>query len=182
MCFKPKCLSNIQCTYSRFHINGSKLELVSIQIYLGVIIDDTFKDKNDLYRQTKAIYAKGNVIVKKFSKCNADIKAKLFKTYFPAFYCRALWYYFDTMSFKKLKGSFNRMFHKNFNIPHDCSISQTLLEYKIDNIIVLLQKSIYRFRCRLLVSDYLLVQAIVKSNLFYHCSLTIQWNTLLIRL
>ena len=87
MCFKPKCLSNIQCTYSRFHINGSKLELVSIQIYLGVIIDDTFKDKNDLYRQTKAIYAKGNVIVKKFSKCNADIKAKLFKTYFPAFYC-----------------------------------------------------------------------------------------------
>ena len=50
---------------------------------------------------------------------------------------------------------------------HMTSISQTHLEYNIDNHFVLLQKSIYHFRCRLLVSNTLLVQAIVKSNFVY---------------
>ena len=101
MCFKPKCLSNIHIPH--FRLKGINLELVSTQTYLGVIIDDNYKDNNHLYRQTKVIYAsRGNVLVKKFSMCNTDVKVKLFKTYCSAFYCSALWCYFDTtcVSFK----------------------------------------------------------------------------------
>ena len=99
-------------------LNGSKLDLVSVQTYLGVIIDDNCKDNNDLYRQTKAIDARSNVLVKKFAMCNTDVKAKLFNTYYSTFYCSALWCYFDTMSFKRLQSSFNNMFTDTFRIQH----------------------------------------------------------------
>ena len=123
MCFKHKCLSHIHIPH--FTLNGSKLELVSTQTYLSVFIDDNYMGNNDLWRQTKAIYSKGNVLVKKFSICNADVKEKLFKTYCSAFYCNALWSYFDTMSFKKLQGIFNRMFRKCFNLPCDQYFTDT---------------------------------------------------------
>ena len=101
MCFKPKWLSHIHIP--DLTLNGSKLELVSVQTYFGVIIDDNYKDNNDLYRKTKEICAKGNVLVKKFSVCNADVQEKLLKTYCSAFYCSDLWCYFDIMSFNKYK-------------------------------------------------------------------------------
>ena len=132
----PKCLSNIHIP--DFTLNYSKFQLVSTRTYLGVIKDDDSKDNNDLYRHPKAIYARGNVLIKKFSLCNTDVNAKLFKTYCSAFYCGALWCHFDKLCHWK---SFRILlivliFRKLFKCPCDCSISQTLLEYNIDNLIV----------------------------------------------
>ena len=110
-----------------------------------------------IYTESKALYAGDNFLVKRFPMCHTEVKVKLFKMYCSAFYYRALWCYFDTMSFNKVQGSSNRNLHKPFKHSRDCSILQTLLEYNNENLIVLLQKLIYHFRCRLLVSDNLVV-------------------------
>ena len=82
---------------------------------------------------TKAIYAKSNVIVKKCSMHNA-VKRSFLKLIVVLF----IVVHVDTSSLKKLQDRFNRMFHKFVNLPSDCSISQTLLKYNIDNLSVLL--------------------------------------------
>lgn len=180
MCFKPKCLKNIHVP--DFTLNGNKLQLVTSHTYLGVIIDDYLRDKDDLFRQTKAVYARGNVLVKKFLMCNADVKAKLFKTYCSSFYCSQLWCSFDTTSYRKLQSSYNRMFRNLFILNRDCSISQKCMEYNVDVLKVLLRKSVYSFRCRILQCANVLIQSITKSNFFYTCNLTKRWNEILFKL
>jgi hypothetical protein len=180
MCFKPKELADIYVP--DFTLNGNKIDLVSSHTYLGVIIDDSSRDNDDLFRQTKAIYARGNILVKKFSSCNVDVKARLYKAYCSSFYCSQLWSSFSTASFRKLQSSYNRMFRNLFKLERDCSISQKCLEYNVDSLKVLLRKSAYSFRCRILQCDNILIQGLNKSNFFVSCSLTKRWNNLLFKL
>ena len=52
-----------------FALNGKNIDLVSTQKYLRVILDDGAKGKNDMYRQPRSIYARGNILVKKSVQC-----------------------------------------------------------------------------------------------------------------
>ena len=59
MCLKPKKMTNLSVPV--FKLDGKELEVVYTQKYLGVFITDNLKDDNDMCRQIKSVYAKGNV-------------------------------------------------------------------------------------------------------------------------
>ena len=48
---------------------GSKLSWVDVYKYLGCFITSDLKDDTDIRRQVRAIYCRGNMIIRKFSKC-----------------------------------------------------------------------------------------------------------------
>jgi hypothetical protein len=177
MCFKPKGLKKLRVP--EFYINGSVLEIVSTYKYLGVIIDDLYSDNDDILRQTRCIYARGNILIKKFSMCNVEVKARLFKAYCSSFYCSQLWCSYSTACFRKLQASYNRIFRVLFKLDRLCSISQKCIEYNIDSFKVLLRKSIFGFRTRLLNCDNTIIQSITRSTFYMSCSLTAKWNHLL---
>ena len=161
MCFKPKILSKLHVP--KFILNGLEVEVVSSHVYLGVILDDNYCDDRDLLRQSRAIYARGNVLLKKFSICDINVKIKLFKAYCTSFYCSQLWTCFTGVSYKKLKVAYNNILRLLFKLPRDCRISAKCMELHVDPFEVLLRKSVYGFRCRLLASDNLLLNAICNS-------------------
>ena len=179
MCFKPK---GLKIHVPNFTLNGKQVDIVSSHKYLGVILDDAYNENMDLVRQTKAIYACDNILIKRFSVRDKEVKILLFKSYCSSFYCSQLWSSYSTVSYKKLKCLYNRIMRILFNLNSDCSISAKCLEFNIDCFDVLLRKSVFSFRNRLLSSDNLIIESICRSDYFYNCSLTRRWNSTLFNL
>ena len=54
--------------------------MLIIFIYLGHLINDKLNDKDDIKRQMMTIYARGNILKSRFTKCSKVVKLHLFKT------------------------------------------------------------------------------------------------------
>ena len=52
---------------------GNQLRWVDKYTYLGCYITSDFVDDGDLKRQARAIYSRGNMIVRKFLTCSVDV-------------------------------------------------------------------------------------------------------------
>lgn len=176
---KVMCCTPYKIHVPDFYIKDSPLEIVNLYKYLGVVIHDTTNDNEDLCRQMRGIYARGNMIIKRFIHCSDDVKARLFTSYCSTFYCSQLWCSYTSTCFKKLQTSYNRIFRHLFRLRGHVSISGKCLEFGVDSFNVVLRKSIFSFRNRILFSDNKIIQAISNSNFFLSCNLTLQWNHLL---
>ena len=174
MCLKPKKMSNLSVPV--FKLNGKELEVVNTQKYLGVFITDNLKDDNDMCRQVKSVYAKGNILVRKFYKCSMEVKARLFKAYCCSFYCDQLWCNFNSQTYRKLQTSYNTIVRYLFNLDRRDSISQKCLYLGIDCLKVLLRRDVFSFRERVLKCQNKLVQCITMSTYFSSCRLMDKWN------
>ena len=85
MSFKPKCLKNLHVP--TIYLNESPLKWVTNQKYLGVYFSDNVTDDRDITRELRALYAQGNIILRKFGKCSLQVKIQLFKSYCSNMYC-----------------------------------------------------------------------------------------------
>ena len=64
-----------------YTLNGEIIKEVDSVRYLGHIISSNGKDDKDIMRQCQQLYARGNVLLRKFHMCSMDVKVKLFNTY-----------------------------------------------------------------------------------------------------
>ena len=69
------------------YLAGRKLDFVDEQKYLGVYICSDMSDVRDMKRQLRAIYARGNMLIRKFSNCSTDVKMELFRSLLNSFNC-----------------------------------------------------------------------------------------------
>ena len=53
-------------------------------------------------RQCQQLYARGNVLLRKFHMCSMDVKVKLFNTYCSPMYTAQLWWNHTAYSFHRL--------------------------------------------------------------------------------
>ena len=178
---KTKIMCCFATKYSspKFYIKNSLLDIVHDYKYLGVIVTDSWSDNDDICRQMRGIYTRGNMIIKRFVHCSDVVKARLFRSYCSTFYCSQLWSSYSGNCFNKLQTSFNRIFRHLFRLHGQVSISNKCLEYGIDCFKVVIRKSIFGFRDRILCSENSIIQAIGDSSFFLSCNLTSQWNHLL---
>ena len=177
MYLKPK-KSNCSIV-SDVYMYGHAIERVSSYKYLGVIIDECYCDNDDILRQTRCIYARGNVLIKNFVMCSNEVKSKLFKSYCSTFYCSHLWSSYYAVPFKQLHTAYNRVFRSLFQFDRYSSVSQKCIEYGVDSFSVLIRKAIFSFRTRLLSNDNPIIKAITSSTFYLSCLLTKKWNKLL---
>ena len=174
MCFKPKNRSDLHVP--QFTLNGSIVEVVSLYKYLGVFLADDLVDDRDIQRQVKAIYARGNMLTKKFRMCSNEVKARLFKSYCSSMYCSALWSAYTVGNFRKLQTSYNKMIRIFFNLERECSISAKCIELNVDCFKVLQRKHTFSLRSRILVCDSSIVKCITSSVFFISSSINNRWN------
>ena len=174
MCFKPKGKHNL--TVPHFSLNGVKLETVHSYKYLGVFLVDDLSDDKDIERQVKAIYARGNMLSKKFGMCSNEVKSRLFRSFCSALYCSPLWCLYKLSTFRKLQTSYNKMIHILFNLERQISVSAKCIELNLDCFKVLLRKHTFGFRSRILVCENNIINAITNSVYFIFSAMNKHWN------
>ena len=68
-------------------LNGDALEYVDSVKYLGVLLSQDMKDDADMSRHLRSIYARSNVIFRKFHHCSASIKYNDFCSIINCYIC-----------------------------------------------------------------------------------------------
>ena len=101
MFIRPKHMNHIKPV--KQFLYGSELNWVDAYKYLGCFITSDLKDDRDIRRQVRAIYCRGNMIIRKFSKCSVGVKNQLFRSYVSCLYCCGLWKDYSTSSFNMVR-------------------------------------------------------------------------------
>ena len=100
MVIKPKCLKNLKVP--DFYLDDITLNFTECTKYLVFFINNECCDNFDIKRQLKAVYVRGNILIRKFGNCSDVVKSKLFKSYCSNFYEIILWFNFNNVLFDKL--------------------------------------------------------------------------------
>ena len=164
MCIKPKECKSIYVP--TFYLQGKPLSQVSCHQYLGVLINDSNTDNNDIERHTKATYINGNKIISYFKHCTANVKVQLFKTFCSNFYCSHLWTNYYKYTIDKANKAYKKVFSKLFSCTRGESITQKMILLTCNSFNVIRRKSIYNFRERILCSKNDII-ATIRNSLFF---------------
>jgi hypothetical protein len=149
---------------------GKNLTWIERCKYLGVFLSNDRNDQCDITRQLRAIYARGNILIRKFSKCSNDVKLELFNSHCTNLYCSHLWSIFSSTALKKISVAYNNVFRFLLKVRGRCSISQLFVTNNICTFKELLRKAICKFRRRLLSSENTLISVITNSLFFISSS------------
>jgi len=158
-----------------FTLDGKNLRYVDKEKYLGVIMADDSRSDNDINRQMRSIYGRGNIIINNFKHCTDSVKIQLFKTFCCNFYCSHLWSVYNKASYSKVKVAFKKIYRTLMNLERRCSITNHMVNLNVDSFDVLIRKSVYSFRERLIRSDNVLISTVVNSMFFLESPLYARW-------
>ncbi len=162
MCLKP----NGSIVYD------NEIKVVSKEEYLGVFLTDDCSDDEDVTRQMRSIYARGNALIRNFKHCSDEVKSLLFKTYCTGFYCSPLWSSYKGKTYTKIKVAYNNIFRIFMGLHGQISISKTMIDANIDPFKVVMRKCIVGLSKRLDCCDNVIVNTLYNwlgfqnSNLF----------------
>ena len=132
-------------------------------------------DNDDIWRQTRSIYARGNAIVNKFQHCSNEVKIQLFKAYICNLYTSQLWCEYKASTMHLLKMSYNNVFRKFFGLNRRCSVSTELAQRSIKSFQNIIQNYIKSTYIRLYQSNNVLFSSMCKSGIMLNSKLMRHW-------
>jgi hypothetical protein len=174
MCIQPKDFR----IYSvpKVCLNGAYIKLVSVHKYLGIHMSNTNTDDIEMSKQLRNLYARGNTLVRNFSKCTNDVKCQLFSTYCSSLFGCQLWANYKQESLRRLRVAYNKIFRMLLHIRGIVSMSHVLLQYRIDHFNVIVRKLIVGLLQRIAESKNVLLQVIYKSSYFIYSKMFACWR------
>ena len=95
---------------------GTHLRFVDEVKYLGHIISSDLSDYSDMNRAKRAVYARGNSLVRKFGACSEEVKIALFRSYMTPIYGSHLWVNYTRRQLDSVRTAYNCIFRKFFRI------------------------------------------------------------------
>ena len=134
--------------------------------YLSIILshDD---DNPEIQAQYRNICARSNTLLRKFTKCHDDIKAKLFKSFCGDIYGISLWCTFSKKVLNTLRVCYNNSLRYLLNLNKFCSASLMYVYYNVKSFPEVMRRN-----------QWNLIQTINTSNsLISACSLPLMRNT-----
>jgi hypothetical protein len=90
-------------TLPTVRLSDVELHPVAEYTYLGHIITSTLSDTRDMEKQYRGLCVRANMLIRRFSECNDNVKSYLFKKYCTTLYCFWLWVSHNTAALNKLK-------------------------------------------------------------------------------
>ena len=118
---RGKFLSGV--TIPPFCIGGSCIPETDTVKYLGHFICNTMRDDTDILRQRRKLYARANVLARKFYMCTDEVKITLFRTFCCNLYTCQLWWNFTQYAMRKINVAYNNTFRMIMQLPRYCSAS-----------------------------------------------------------
>ena len=137
---KTKCvaiipLCNKEIHIPSFYVHGTTISRVRHKNYLGYNISDDLNDNQAIIKEERGIYARGNMLHRKFKACNNEVKKKLFVSYCTSLYCSALWStYAPKRVMEEIHIAHNDVYMLLFKLPRgSISVSQHFVTAGIPN-------------------------------------------------
>ena len=155
--FKPKGYK-LHCP--KIALAGTVIDYTSKAKYLGVIIHESAIDHDDMLRQLRLLYVRGNTLVRKFGKCSHAVLTTLYRTYCENFYNIFLWFNFSKTMYNKVKVACNNVCRKVFNFSRRDSARGMFVSLGCDNFDVIYRKSIINFVHRMSTSGNTIIKAL----------------------
>ena len=84
----------------------------------GHIIEHSFSDDADISRELKSLFARTNLLIRRFARCTSNVKVKLFRSFVLCFYDIALWNNFQLASLKKLASGYVKSLKLFLDFPN----------------------------------------------------------------
>ena len=77
--FNPTDNKRYNITFPQFSMRGSCLSFVACFKYLGHMIDNSVHDDSDIKLEMKGLFARANLLNRRFWRCSHDVKLQFFK-------------------------------------------------------------------------------------------------------
>ena len=116
--------------------------------YLGVYLDSSLADENDINRQVRSLYCTANKLKQNFIRCSSSVKNILFRSYCMTFYASQVWCNYRPSSLKRLRVAYNDSFRILHCLPRYTSAREQQVLYNITIFDALLRKYMYSFVSR----------------------------------
>ena len=149
MVFKPK---RFKLTCPVVSLAGTPIPNITSVKYLGVILTENLRDDEEILKQTRTLYAQGNVMLRKFGCCSTEVKKTLFQSYFTNVYCCPL-----------SKVAYNNITHRLLGYHYRDSASEMFVTNNLDSVKVLLRKHMYNLKVRIESSENDILKSICDS-------------------
>ena len=150
----------------KLFVNCSVLRNVEQEMYLGFIMTSRNDESDTISKETRALYARGNMLLSKFRHCTQDVKKNLFMTYCSSLYSCSIWSAYDNSTLRSIHVAHNDVLRVMFHLPRHTRVSNIFVKQNIPSFPVLRRKLVYSMYKRVLTSSNSLVQALVDSNFF----------------
>ena len=121
--------------------------------YLGHIISSDLRDSADMDRAKRAIYARGNTLVRKFYACSEDIKISLFRSYMTPIYCCHLWASYTQAEYRSVRTAYNCILRKLFGVSRYDSARVNFVQRRLPTLDEIIRKNTASIFSRLTSSE-----------------------------
>ena len=148
-------------------------------MYLGFIMTSRNDESDIITKETRALYARGNMLLSKFRHCTQDVKRNLFTTYCSSLYCCSIWSAYDNSTLRSIHFAHNDVLRVMFHLPRHTRVSNIFVKQNIPSCPVLRRKLVYSMYKQVLTSSNSLVQALVDSNFFLMSKIFKKWKEIL---
>jgi len=117
MLFSPKCFK-LSCNPVLNLAEGTKIFFVDSVRYLGISLNSTLQDDEDIFRLVRSLYGVGNKLRYKFLKCFTKVKNKLYRSYCMSPYGCQLWCKYREGTLNRLRVAYNGSFRLLHNAQY----------------------------------------------------------------
>ena len=140
--FTPvKPSKRVHYNFPKFVLDGVNIEFVENFKYLGHMISSSSNDDTDIRRQMSLLYARTNVLIRKFSRCSRNVKLCLFKAHCISFYELALWKVFHVSVMNKLQAAYVKCIKMFFDYNRTDSVTAMFFELGLSTFNTLLHNA-----------------------------------------
>lgn len=155
----------------KVYLNGIALDYVTHYTYLGHILSDEFSDNADIKCQRRKLCVRANSLIRKFRNCSNDIKSSLFKAFIGGIYCCQLWSVYKKSVFNSIRTMYNNSFRWLMHFRNDCCERLMFVSHNAPSFGEVLRKAVYSFKCRLEMSENMLIKTVVNSDMLVPSSI-----------
>ena len=99
--------------------------------------------------QCRQLYARGNILLRKFYMCSTEVKLTLLRTFCSPMYTAQLWWNYTVASIHNIHVAYNNVFRLLLNQPKYCSASTMFVEYHVPDSKAVIRNLVYKFMRRL---------------------------------
>jgi len=163
--FCPK--KNKQPAPSNVFLNGVRVQFFDQVKYLGVWINASLKDDDDIERQVNSLYCAANKLRGTFDQCPTAVKNTLFRAYCMPMYAFQLWSKYTQTSMKRLHAAYNNAYRIMHYIPRNVSVHPQQVSHCVRAFDAVLRNNLYRFFIRFTSSSNFFIRSLQMSDAFY---------------
>ena len=136
---------------------GKIIPCVRKVTYLGHAISSDMSDEEDMSRQRRILFCRGNQLARAFKNCSDEVKSALFRAYCYSIYGNALWNVFRVAALRSVKVAYNTSFRLLFGYSRYESASNFFAVHRVNCFLAVTRVSAYSLMNRVDTSKNTLV-------------------------